>query len=171
MSHWRKAGHSGQVKVIPEIKSNTLTEPSDKPLEDLLRMRGPWECEECAEMFPDSMDLLSHVRREHSGCHVSKLFARHVKSRRKYPLAMLFRHVLTCGVPDCSVFSARDCAHDNALLTQRKKLKILLNLLRHSTAGFMSGRLVLCTKINGRNLIQKLIYNVTIWISLVKLYQ
>ena len=55
--------------------------------------------------------------------------------------------------------------------TQRKKLKILLNLLGHWTAGFMSGRLVLCTKINGRNLIQKLIYNVTIWISLIKLYQ
>ena len=55
--------------------------------------------------------------------------------------------------------------------TQRKKLKALLNLLRHWAAIFRSGRLVLCTKINGRNLIQKLIHNVTIWISMIKLYQ
>ena len=119
MSHWRKEDHPGRVKISPEIKSNTLTEPSDKPLEDLQRMRGPWECEACSEMFTDSQTLLSHVRREHSGCHVSKLFVRHVESRRKYPLAMLFRHVLTCGVSDCPVFAARDCALDNALLDMK----------------------------------------------------
>ena len=119
MSHWRKEDHPGRVKISPEIKSNTLTEPSDKPLEDLQRMRGPWECEACSEMFTDSQTLLSHVRREHSGCHVSKLFVRHVESRRKYPLAMLFRHVITCGVSDCHVFAARNCSLDNALLDMK----------------------------------------------------
>ena len=119
MSHWVKEDHPGRVKISPEIKSNTLTEPSDKPLEDLLRMRGPWECEACSEMFPDSQTLLSHVRREHSGCHVSNLFVRHVESRRKYPLAMLFRHVLTCGVSDCPVFAARNCSLDNTLLDMK----------------------------------------------------
>ena len=119
MSHWRKEDHPGRVKISPEIKSNTLTEPSDKPLEDLQRMRGPWECEACSEMFTDSQTLLSHIRREHSGCHVSKLFVRHVESRRKYPLAMLFRHVLTCGVSDCPVFAARNCSLDNALLDMK----------------------------------------------------
>ena len=50
MNHWREEGHPGHVKVIPEIKSNTLTEPSDKPLEDLLKMRGSWDCEACCEL-------------------------------------------------------------------------------------------------------------------------
>ena len=55
--------------------------------------------------------------------------------------------------------------------TQRKQLKAVPNLLGHWAANFRSGRSVLCTKIKRRNLIQKLIYNVTIWISMIKLYQ
>ena len=117
------------------------------------RNRHKFHCGQCNYKATQKGDLLRHVKSIHEGVKYPCGQCDYKATQKKH----LLRHIKSI--------------HEGVRFTQRKKLKILLNLLRHWTAGLRSGRLVLCTKINGRNLIQKLIYNVTIWISLVKLYQ
>ena len=112
------------ISSLPEFEDKkfqrlTLTKPSRNTREDLRTLTGPWECEECGDRVPDSTELLSHVRSVHGDSHVSKLFVRHRRSRRVYPFVMLFRHVVSCGVEGCQMFSARNCVLDNCHLDLR----------------------------------------------------
>ena len=85
-----------------------------------MTMAGPWECEECGEKLPDSTELLAHVRSMHGDCHVSKLLVRHMRSRRVFPFIMLYRHVVSCSVEGCKMFSARNCVIENCHLDLRR---------------------------------------------------
>ena len=94
-----------------------IVEPSGNPQEDLRTLRSEeWECEECGDLLKDATEVLTHVRNEHPARHVSKLSVRHNKSRRVFPLVMLYRYVVTCGLPGCQVFAARECLRSNAVL-------------------------------------------------------
>ena len=82
-------------------------------------MSGPWECEVCGDKLKDTKNLLEHVKAVHPDRHVSGVYIRHVRSRRRYPFKMLYRHIVSCGVGSCNTFSARNCDLENALLDLR----------------------------------------------------
>ena len=64
-------------------------------------------------------DILKHIRSDHPESHVSTVNIRHVKSRRRYPISMLYKHVVSCGVDGCNTFSSRNCSLENALLDMK----------------------------------------------------
>ena len=90
-------------------------------MEDLRTITGPWECEheECGERMKTNEDILKHIRSDHPESHVSTVNIRHVKSRRRYPISMLYKHVVSCGVDGCNTFSSRNCSLENALLDMK----------------------------------------------------